>query len=110
MIRAILLSSAILGAILATAAAGLFLVHQAAGSGGSVFRLPFLVLVEWAAFGITGAVYIIRTELRSDASQLRGAWGIVGAYVPFIFLGALSIGGLALISAVLPNESIAVVI
>jgi hypothetical protein len=96
MIRAISLLSAILGAMLAIAAAGLLLVHEVDSAFASVFPMPFLVLLEWAAFGIAGAVSIIRTELRSDISHLRAAWGIVGGY-----LGALSIGSLALISAVL---------
>jgi hypothetical protein len=101
MIRAISLLSAILGAMLAIAAAGLLLVHEVDSAFASVFPMPFLVLLEWAAFGIAGAVSIIRTELRSDISHLRAAWGIVGGYVPLIYLGALSIGSLALISAVL---------
>lgn len=101
MIRVISLSSAILGAMLATTAAGLVLVQQADSPGSSVFPMPFLVLFEWAAMGIAGAVYIVLAELRSDTSQVRGAWGIVGAYVPLILLGAFSIGPIALISAVL---------
>ena len=101
MVRAIPLSSAILGALFATGMAGLVLIEQAASPGSSIFPMLFLVLFEWAAFGITGAVYLVLTELRPDTSQVRGAWSIVGAYVPLILLGAFSIGPNVLVSAVL---------
>lgn len=101
MIRAILLSSAVLGAMLATGAAGEVLIHEFDVSGSSIFPMPFLVLFEWVFLGISGVVYVVLTELRSDMDHLKWTWVIIGAYVPLIFLSALSIGPIVLISGVL---------
>ncbi len=101
MVRAISLSFAVLAAVFATGMAGLIFIEQADYPGSSIFPMPFLVLLEWAAFGIAGAVYLILAELRSEINQIRGSWGIIGAYIPLILLGAFSIGPYVLASAVL---------
>jgi hypothetical protein len=46
--------------------------------------MPSLLLFEWATFGIVGATYMSLSIIRSDASDLRGAWAVIGAYLPLI--------------------------
>lgn len=99
MSRIISILLSVTGGILATAAAGAFTAQQANISGSDIFPMPFLALLDWGILGIAGAVYIILAELRSEPRQLQGAWGILGAYIPLILLGALTIGPLALVSA-----------
>jgi hypothetical protein len=99
--RTISLSSAVLGAILATMGAGMILIQQAGIFASNVFPMPFLVLLDWAVLGVAGAVYVSLATLRPDARQLQGAWAVLGAYVPLIVIGAFSIGPVALLCALL---------
>jgi hypothetical protein len=99
MFRKLSILSAIIGAGLATAAAGAFLSQQASFNGSSVFPMPFFALFDWAVLGIAGAVYLALAELRPEDHQTKGAWAVLGAYLPLIVLGALSIGSIALVSA-----------
>lgn len=101
MSRTISLASAVLGAIWATVAAGLFLIQETEGPGSTAFPMPFLVLLDWAALGIAGAIYVSFVTLRSDARKLQGAWIVLGAYIPLIIIGGFSIGPFALVGALL---------
>jgi hypothetical protein len=99
LVRSITILLAVLGAMIAVAAAGLMLSEEVSFNGTSVFPLPFLVLFEWGVLGMAGAVYVTLSELQWSDHHPQVAWGILGAYVPLIFLGAFSLGLLALISA-----------
>lgn len=100
-VRIISVVLALLGAVLANLAAGVLIFQQPDTPSSSLFPLPFLALVDWAALSVIGAVFIILAELKRDVHQLRGAWGVLGAYIPLILVSGFSFGPLALVSALL---------
>ncbi|MCZ7666953.1 MAG: hypothetical protein M5U34_06885 [Chloroflexi bacterium] len=92
---------AVSGVVLANSAIGILIFQQPDTPGSSLFPLPFLALVNWATLSVVGAIYIILTELKKDAHQLQGAWGVLGAYIPLILVSVFSFGSFALVSALL---------
>jgi hypothetical protein len=67
----------------------------------SLWPLPGLVLAEWGLLGILGFVGI----LLGRPSTVTFAWGVCGALVALVVLGAFSIGPSALIALVFLTAS-----
>ena len=99
--HAIAIIPSVIGAMLALAAASVIINLETEIPGSALFPMPSLLLFEWATFGITGATYMSLSIIRSDANDLRGAWAVIGAYLPLIALGPFSIAPITLLSALL---------
>jgi hypothetical protein len=72
----------------------------ASAPGESIWPLPGLVLLEWAAFGVVGFMGILLAENPSNLSWFGASWFVIGAFLPLVVLGALSIGPFVLLSLV----------
>jgi hypothetical protein len=72
----------------------------ASAPGESIWPLPGLVLLEWAAFGVIGFMGILLAENPHNLPWLGASWFVVGAFLPLVVLGALSIGPYVLLSLV----------
>jgi hypothetical protein len=77
-----------------------FAAQQAALPGSSIWPLPGLVLLEWAAFGVIGFTGILLAENPANLSWFGASWFVIGAFLPLVVLGALSIGPFVLLSLV----------
>lgn len=80
-----------------------FAAQQAAWAsapGESIWPLPGLVLLEWAAFGVIGFTGILLAETPHSLSWLGASWFVIGAFLPLVILGALSIGPYVFLSLV----------
>jgi hypothetical protein len=80
-----------------------FAAQQAAWAsapGESIWPLPGLVLLEWAAFGVIGFMGILLAENPHNRSWLSAPWFVIGAFLPLVILGALSIGPFVFLSLV----------
>jgi hypothetical protein len=85
-----------LGAGIALAGALGIAASQGTSPGDSIWPLPGLVLLDWAVLGVSGFVGLISADTGKIKIELT--WFTVGALLPLIFLGALSIGPLVLLS------------
>jgi hypothetical protein len=72
----------------------------ASAPGETIWPLPGLVLLEWAAFGVVGFMGILLTENPSNLSWFSASWFVIGAFLPLVVLGALSIGPFVFLSLV----------
>jgi hypothetical protein len=72
----------------------------ASAPGESIWPLPGLVLLEWAAFGMVGFMGILLAENPHNLSWLGASWFVLGAFLPLVVLGALSIGPYVFLSLV----------
>ena len=76
----------------------------ASAPGESIWPLPGLVLLDWAAFGVVGFTGILLAEDRvapqARPSRFGASWFAIGAFLPLVVLGALSIGPFVFISLV----------
>jgi hypothetical protein len=72
----------------------------ASAPGESIWPLPGLVLLEWAALGVIGFMGILLAENPHDLAWFGGSWFVIGAFLPLMILGALSIGPFVFISLV----------
>ena len=72
----------------------------ASAPGESIWPLPGLVLLEWAAFGVIGLMGILLAENPHALSWLSASWFVLGAFLPLVILGALSIGPYVLLSLI----------
>jgi hypothetical protein len=72
----------------------------ASAPGESIWPLPGLVLLEWAAFGTVGFMGILLAENPHNLSWLSASWFVLGAFLPLVILGALSIGPFVFLSLV----------
>jgi hypothetical protein len=70
----------------------------ASAPGASIWPLPGLVLLEWAAFGVVGFMGILLAENPHNLSWFGASWFVIGAFLPLAALGALSIGPFVFIS------------
>jgi hypothetical protein len=77
-----------------------FAAQQATLPGSSIWPLPGLVLLEWAAFGVVGFMGILLAESPYNLSWFSASWFVIGAFLPLVVLGALSIGPFVLLSLV----------
>jgi hypothetical protein len=80
-----------------------FAAQQAAlasAPGESIWPLPGLVLLEWAAFGMIGFMGILLAENPHTQPWLNASWFVLGAFLPLVILGALSIGPYVFLSLV----------
>lgn len=72
--------------------------------GESIWPLPGLVLLDWAAFGVVGFTGILLAEDRDEPqarpSRFGASWFAIGAFLPLVVLGALSIGPFVFLSLV----------
>jgi hypothetical protein len=68
--------------------------------GESIWPLPGLVLLEWAALGVIGFMGILLAENPHNLPWFGASWFIIGAFLPLVILGALSIGPYVLLSLV----------
>jgi hypothetical protein len=78
-----------------------FAAQQAAWAtapGESIWPLPGLVLLEWAAFGVIGFMGILLAENPHNLPWLSASWFVLGAFLPLVVLGALSIGPFVFLS------------
>lgn len=85
-----------LGAGIALAGALGIAASQANSSGASIWPLPGLVLLDWAFLGVAGFIGLI--PFNPGKFKIGLSWFVIGALLPLIFLGALSIGPLVLLS------------
>ena len=92
-------------ALVAIAGAMLVLSSQSAGSGDSIWPLPGFVMIDWVILGVLGflAAYL-GTKPQPDLWS-KAAWFAVGALIPLMALGALSIGPYVLLSLVFQTAS-----
>ena len=75
----------------------MFWVSEFAIQGAEMWPLPGLVLVVWASLG--AALFAFVTISKVHDSRLPGvAWAITGALIPYIVLGAFSIGPMVLVA------------
>jgi hypothetical protein len=72
----------------------------ASAPGESIWPLPGLVLLEWAAFGAVGFMGILLAENPSNLSWFSASCFVIGAFLPLVVLGAFSIGPFVLLSLV----------
>jgi hypothetical protein len=72
--------------------------------GVSIWPLPGLVLLDWAAFGVVGFTGILLAEEgvapQARPSRFGASWFAIGAFLPLVVLGALSIGPYVFLSLV----------
>ena len=68
--------------------------------GESIWPLPGLVLLEWAALGMVGLMGILLVENPHTQPWLNASWFVLGAFLPLVILGALSIGPYVFLSLV----------
>lgn len=88
-----------LGAIIGVLGAAGIMAIQAMPAGGSIFPLPGLILIDWAAAGILGFIAAILAFNTQYHRLGRGIWIMTGALLPLMALGALSIGPWVLAAA-----------
>jgi hypothetical protein len=72
----------------------------ASAPGESIWPLPGLVLLEWAAFGVVGFMGVLLAENPQYLAWFGASWFVTGAFLPLVVLGALSIGPFVLLSLV----------
>jgi hypothetical protein len=79
-----------------------FAAQQAsfASAPGAIWPLPGLVLLDWAALGMVGFMGILLAEDPHNLSWFGASWFVIGAFLPLVILGALSIGPFVFISLV----------
>src|SRR3712207_2876907 len=90
----------VLGALICIAGAIGFWQHaQLSSPNGSLWPLPAVVLIEWLALGIVGAIATVadRQSTRSLWTTIR--WIVCGALFGLVILGGFSIGPLVLLAA-----------
>jgi hypothetical protein len=76
-----------------------FAAQQASfASPGSIWPLPGLVLLDWAALGVIGFIGILLAENPRNLPWFEGSWFAVGAFLPLVVLGAFSIGPFVFLS------------
>jgi hypothetical protein len=72
--------------------------------GESIWPLPGLVLLDWAVFGGIGFTGILLAEDRDEPqarpSRFGASWFAIGAFLPLVVLGVLSIGPFVFLSLV----------
>src|SRR5512134_3296846 len=85
-----------LGAVIALAGALGIAASQGNAPGDSLWPLPGLVLLDWAGMGVAG--FIGPISAGNGKRKIELSWFVVGALLPLIFLGALSIGPLVLLT------------
>ncbi len=97
------------GALIAIAGPMLVLGSQSNDPGNSIWPLPGLVLMDWAILGVLGflAAYLGTKPL--PGFWASAAWFAVGALVPLLAIGALSIGPFVLLSMAFFSASAALV-
>lgn len=98
---------AALGAAVSLAGAVGFAAQQGSlGSapGESIWPLPGLVLLDWAVFGAVGFIGVLLAEEgvvpQGHPSRFGASWFAIGALLPLVVLGALSIGPYVFLSLV----------
>ncbi|HLC03680.1 MAG TPA: hypothetical protein VJK02_11635 [Anaerolineales bacterium] len=89
------------GAAVCIGGAAAFWSLQASTSGGTLWPLPALALLDWGILGFAGFVSAQVGAATDHDRAWPGPWGIAGALLPLAFIGALSIGPLVLLSAIL---------
>ncbi len=67
----------------------------------NLWPLPGLILSEWVLLGVIGFFLAYLCTRGTSKRWLRAAWTITGTFIPLIVLGALSIGGVVLVSFVM---------
>jgi hypothetical protein len=77
-----------------------FAAQQASAPGESIWPLPGLVLLDWAALGVIGFTGILLAENPQDLAWFGASWFVTGALLPLAILGAFSIGPFVFISLV----------
>lgn len=65
--------------------------------GNSIWPLPGLVLIDWAILGVAGFLTAYLGTKPLPGFWASAAWFVVGALIPLLALGALSIGPFVLI-------------
>jgi hypothetical protein len=91
---------AALGAAISLSGAVGFAAQQSSAPGESIWPLPGLVLLDWAIFGMAGLVGVLSAENSQHLSWFDASWFAVGALLPLVILGALSIGPFVFFSLV----------
>lgn len=98
MIRIAAWISAGLGALICVGGAAIITGSQAMPAEDSIFPLPGLILIDWAVIGVLGFLSTIAAFDPQYPWFGKVVWIILGALLPLMVLGALSIGPLVLAS------------
>lgn len=98
MARIAALVSAGLGLVICVLGAAIIAGSQAMPVEESIFPLPGLILIDWAVIGVLGFISGIVAFDPHYQRLGRAVWIVVGALLPLMVLGALSIGPLVLAS------------
>ncbi len=93
-----LLGLLFIGGVGSVAGAIAIYAEQAQFAGASLWPLPGMVLLLWAALGIFGFVAGLFTVQQSSVHWLQALTFITGMFIPLVILGAFSIGTLVLIA------------
>jgi hypothetical protein len=92
------LALALIGALIAILGSWLVFQNQAQIQGSRVWPLPGLILLDWVLLGILGFLGALFSNKPNGSAWLKGIWFVVGALMPLVILGALSIGLFVFIS------------